>query len=72
MTDRFYHPVELPADRAQLQAKLRAVREQLAQLDRLEPAELMSEEHERWGEKHERLEDQVDELMDLLDEMEEE
>lgn len=72
MADQFSRPAELPASREQLQNRLRAVREQLARLDALEPAELMSEEHERWGERHEQLEDLVDELMDLLDEMEEE
>lgn len=57
-------------DREQLEAYLRQVRAQIAQLDEAEPADMNSEAYETWGDAHEELEDLVDEITDRLEELE--
>lgn len=54
-------------DEAALRALLEDLREQIAQLDEAEPADMDSEEYEVWGEAHEELEDLLDEVMDRLE-----
>jgi hypothetical protein len=54
-------------DEAALRALLEDLREQIAQLDEAEPADMESEEYEVWGEAHEELEDLLDEVMDRLE-----
>ena len=54
-------------DEAALRALLEDLREQIAQLDETEPADMDSEEYEVWGEAHEELEDLLDEVMDRLE-----
>ena len=56
-------------DHDQLQAYLQHVRNQIAQLDEEEPADMASEEYDTWGDRREELEDLADEIMDLLDEV---
>lgn len=51
----------------ELEAYLQQLRERIAELDRKEPCNMMSEAYEAWGELHEELEDMVDEVLDLLD-----
>ena len=57
-------------DRAQAEQYLAAVRAQIAQLDREEPADMDSEAYDEWGDQHEELEDLADELMERLEELE--
>lgn len=57
-------------DQEQLEAYLRQVRDQIAQLDESEPADMNSEAYETWGNAHEELEDLVDEITDRLEELE--
>lgn len=54
-------------DEAALRALLEDLREQIAQLDEAEPADMESEEYEVWGEAHEELEDLLDEVIDRLE-----
>ena len=54
-------------DETALRALLEDLREQIAQLDEAEPADMDSEEYEVWGEAHEELEDLLDEVMDRLE-----
>ena len=57
-------------DRPTLAARLEQVRALLAALDREEPEDMESEDHQRWGERHEELEDLADDILDRLDELE--
>ena len=54
-------------DEAARRALLEDLREQIAQLDEAEPADMESEEYEVWGEAHEELEDLLDEVIDRLE-----
>ena len=55
--------------REALQEYWETVRERIALLDEQEPADMDSEEYERWGDRHEALEDLADEILDRLDEL---
>ena len=70
----FSHEEEMPdldgMSRDQLLAWLREIREQIAQLDALEPGDMESEAFEAWGERHETLEDLADDILDRLDALE--
>lgn len=55
-------------DTPALLERLRALRQQIEDLDRQEPEDMESEAYDLWGERHEALEDQVDELYELLEE----
>lgn len=56
-------------NRAELKEYLQQVREQIAQLDEEEPADMNSEAYEIWGDAHEDLEDLADEIADRLEEL---
>lgn len=53
-----------------LRARLQQLREQIEELDAVEPKNMNSEAYETWGAAHEELEDLVDDILDRLDEME--
>lgn len=53
----------------QLREYIAALRQQLSELDALEPADEESEEYEDWADEHEELEDVIDEALDRLDEI---
>lgn len=57
-------------DRDQLLERLARLREQIAQLNAVEPRNQNSEAYEAWGDRHELLEDLVDDVLDRLDELE--
>ena len=54
--------------REELLSCLAAGREQIAQLDQEEPADMESEAYDDWGDRHEVLEDLVDEILERLEE----
>ena len=56
-------------DRDGLTQRLEDIRTLIAQLDRQEPKNMMSEAYEQWGDAHEELEDLEDVILDLLDEI---
>ncbi|MGM9593963.1 MAG: hypothetical protein ACI3U8_06380 [Candidatus Onthomonas sp.] len=57
-------------NREQLLDRLARLREQIAQLNAVEPRNQNSEAYEAWGDRHELLEDLVDDVLDRLDELE--
>ena len=59
--------IAFPAEGADLEARIRAVREKLAKLDAKEPEDMASEVYDRWADRHEALEDELDDLLDELE-----
>lgn len=57
-------------ERDLLLERLARLREQIAQLNAVEPRNQNSEAYETWGDRHELLEDLVDDVLDRLDELE--
>ncbi len=53
----------------QLRKCLAELNGMLAQLDKNEPKNILSEKHEDWEDEHEDLEDLIDDVKDRLDEM---
>lgn len=69
--DQYAREPDLDAmDREALRDYLRAVREQIGELDLREPEDMDSEAYEVWGDRHEELEDLADEIQDRLDSLE--
>ena len=61
------YPEDMNAE--QLREYIAALKQQLAELDALEPADEESDEYEAWADEHEELEDVIDEALDRLDEL---
>ena len=57
-------------DRDALLSYLEQLREQIENLDAVEPKNMNSEAYEEWGDLHEELEDLVDDVLERLEEME--